>query len=156
MIAEHKHLVSQGAKLVELRLDYISGEINLKRLLNDRPSPVVITCRRERDGGKWAGTEEQRLMLMRTAIAEGVDYVDLEDDIAETGGYGWPRWPATWVNRWCCARWHAGRLAAGCDHADRHAAGRCATVPLSLPRRAPRASGSRATPILRWRPECGV
>jgi hypothetical protein len=32
MIAEHRHLVSQGAKLVELRLDYINGQINLKRL----------------------------------------------------------------------------------------------------------------------------
>jgi 3-dehydroquinate dehydratase/shikimate dehydrogenase len=82
MIAEHKHLVSQGAQLVELRLDYINGEVNLKRLLGERPSPIVITCRRERDGGKWAGSEEQRLMLLRTAIAEGVDYVDLEEDIA--------------------------------------------------------------------------
>jgi len=82
MIAEHRHLVQAGAKLVELRLDYISGEVNLKRLLADRPSPVVITCRRERDGGKWAGTEEQRLMLLRSAIAEGVDYIDLEDDVA--------------------------------------------------------------------------
>ena len=82
MIAEHRHLVQQGAQLVELRLDYINGEVNLKRLLADRPSPVVITCRRERDGGKWTGSEEQRLMLLRTAIAEGVEYVDLEDDVA--------------------------------------------------------------------------
>lgn len=81
-IAEHKHLVSQGASLVELRLDYINGEVNLKRLLAERPCPVVITCRRERDGGKWSGTEEQRLMLLRSAIAEGVEYVDLEEDIA--------------------------------------------------------------------------
>ena len=50
MIAEHRHLVEQGAKLVELRLDYINGEVNLRRLLVDRPSPVVVTCRRERDG----------------------------------------------------------------------------------------------------------
>jgi 3-dehydroquinate dehydratase/shikimate dehydrogenase len=83
MIAEHRHLVQQGARLVELRLDYINGEVNLKRLLADRPSPVVLSCRRQRDGGKWPGTEEQRLMLLRSAIAEGVDYVDLEDDVAE-------------------------------------------------------------------------
>ncbi len=82
MIAEHRHLVQQGAQLVELRLDYINGEVNLRRLLVDRPSPVVITCRRERDGGKFTGSEEQRLMLLRSAIAEGVEYVDLEDDIA--------------------------------------------------------------------------
>jgi 3-dehydroquinate dehydratase/shikimate dehydrogenase len=82
MIAEHRHLVQQGAKLVELRLDYINGEVNLKRLLVERPSPVVITCRRERDGGKFTGSEEQRLMLLRSAIAEGVEYIDLEDDVA--------------------------------------------------------------------------
>ena len=71
MIAEHKHLVERGAKLVELRLDYINGEVNLKRLLADRTSPVIITCRRQADGGRWQGTEQQRLLLLRTAIAEG-------------------------------------------------------------------------------------
>jgi len=82
MIAEHKHLVERGAKLVELRLDYINGEVNLKRLLADRPSPVIITCRRQVDGGRWQGGEQERLLLLRTAIAEGCDYVDLEEDIA--------------------------------------------------------------------------
>jgi 3-dehydroquinate dehydratase/shikimate dehydrogenase len=84
VIAEHRHLVQQGAQLVELRLDYISGEVNLRRLLVDRPSPVVVTCRRERDGGKFSGSEQTRLMLLRTAIAEGVEYVDIEEDIAAT------------------------------------------------------------------------
>ena len=82
VIAEHRHLVDQGAKLVELRLDYINGEVNLKRLISDRPSAVVMSCRRERDGGKYTGNEEQRRMLLRAAIAEGVEYVDLEEDVA--------------------------------------------------------------------------
>ncbi|MCC7084745.1 MAG: shikimate dehydrogenase [Pirellulales bacterium] len=83
MIAEHRHLVSQGAKLVELRLDYVNGEVNLKRLLGERPCPTIVTIRREVDGGKWKGTEEQRQMLMRAAIVDGVDYVDLEEDAAK-------------------------------------------------------------------------
>ncbi len=82
MMAEHRHLVEQGAQLVELRLDYINGEVNIKRLLADRPCPVVISCRRERDGGKWNKGEEKRLLLLRSAIAEGVEYIDLEEDIA--------------------------------------------------------------------------
>ncbi|MGE0609891.1 MAG: type I 3-dehydroquinate dehydratase, partial [Pirellulales bacterium] len=82
VLAEHKHLVEQGAKLVELRLDYIKSAVDIKRLLNDRPCPVIITCRREREGGKFAGTEEARRMLLRSAIASGADYVDLEEDIA--------------------------------------------------------------------------
>jgi len=65
-----------------LRLDYIKGEINIKRLIADRPCPVIVTCRRKEDGGNWAGTEEQRRVLLRLAIAEGVEYVDLEEDIA--------------------------------------------------------------------------
>jgi 3-dehydroquinate dehydratase/shikimate dehydrogenase len=51
-------------------------------LVADRPCPVIITCRRAIDGGKFTGSEDQRLLLLRTAIAEGVDYVDLEEDIA--------------------------------------------------------------------------
>jgi 3-dehydroquinate dehydratase/shikimate dehydrogenase len=82
VIAEHRHLVDQGAKLVELRLDYINGNVNLKRLIADRPCPVVVTCRRAVDGGKFTGSEEQRVLLLRTAIADGVEYADLEDDIA--------------------------------------------------------------------------
>ena len=82
VMAEHRHLVEQGAKLIELRIDYLRGDINLKRLLSDRPCPVIVTCRREADGGKWQGSEEQRLTLLRTAIAEGVEYVDLEEDVA--------------------------------------------------------------------------
>lgn len=82
MIAEHKHLAERGAKLVELRLDYIATPVNLRRLLPERPCPVVVTCRRERDGGKWLRPEEERLMILRQAIATGVEYVDLEDDIA--------------------------------------------------------------------------
>lgn len=82
MIAEYKHLAESGAQLVELRVDWILRPVNLKRILADRFCPVVFTCRRERDGGKWTRTEEERLILIRSAIVEGVDYIDLEDDIA--------------------------------------------------------------------------
>jgi len=82
LMAEHKHLVDQGAALIELRLDYIAGDIQIKKLLEGRPSPVIATCRREEDGGRYRGTEEQRLQILRTAVAEGVDYVDLEEDTA--------------------------------------------------------------------------
>jgi 3-dehydroquinate dehydratase/shikimate dehydrogenase len=91
MIAEHKHLVAEGAPLVELRLDYISGPVNVKRLLADRPGPVIVTCRRERDGGKFAGSEEERLLLLRSAIVEGAEYVDIEEDLAA----GVPRYGKT-------------------------------------------------------------
>jgi 3-dehydroquinate dehydratase/shikimate dehydrogenase len=82
MIAEHRHLVEQGAELVELRLDYIDGPVSLKRLLADRPGPVIVTCRRQADGGRWTGSEADRQLLLRQAIVDGVEYIDLEEDIA--------------------------------------------------------------------------
>ena len=82
IIAEHKHLATNGVTLVELRLDYIQGEVQIKRLLKDRPCPAILTCRRKRDGGRWEHSEDARLRLLRTAIVEGADYVDLEDDVA--------------------------------------------------------------------------
>ncbi len=82
MIAEHKYLVEQGAELVEMRLDFIGRAINLKRLLNDRPGPVLITARRRDEGGRWMRSEAERLTVLRSAIAAGVEYVDIEADIA--------------------------------------------------------------------------
>ncbi len=82
MIAEHQFLVEQGAQLVELRLDFIGRAVNLKRLIDERPGPVVITCRRREDGGRWMRSEQERLMVLRSAIAAGVEYVDIEADIA--------------------------------------------------------------------------
>jgi 3-dehydroquinate dehydratase/shikimate dehydrogenase len=82
VIAEHRHLAENGVPLVELRLDYIQGTVQVKRLLAERPCPVIVTCRRVADGGRWEQSEDDRLMLLRTAIVEGADYVDLEDDIA--------------------------------------------------------------------------
>ncbi len=82
MIAEHQYLVEQGAQLVELRLDYIGRAVSLSRLLTGRPGPVVVTARRRGDGGRWLKSEQERLMLLRSAIAAGVEYIDIEADVA--------------------------------------------------------------------------
>ena len=82
VIAEHKYLADHGIALVELRLDYIEGPVQVARLLRDRHCPVIATCRRAADGGRWNQTEDARRLVLRTAIVEGADYVDLEDDIA--------------------------------------------------------------------------
>lgn len=79
---EHAEMVAQGVRLVEWRLDYIRRSVELNRLLADRPGPAIATCRRPNEGGKWRGTERDRVMLLRTAVASGADYVDLEIDIA--------------------------------------------------------------------------
>ena len=82
LLAEHAHVARLGAPLAELRLDYILRSINLNRLVEKRPTQVVMTCRRPQDGGKWRGSEADRIILLRSAIATGVDYIDIEEDIA--------------------------------------------------------------------------
>ena len=83
MIAEHKLLAEQGAELVEFRVDWLGRSPDVVKLLHDRPTPCVITCRRPEDRGRWRGNEEQRRTVLRTAIVSGADYVDIEEDIAD-------------------------------------------------------------------------
>src|SRR5262245_63510497 len=79
---EWKAAAEAGVELVELRLDCLRRDPDLKRILKDRLTPAVVTIRRGVDGGLWRGSEERRQQLLREAIALGVDYVDLEMDIA--------------------------------------------------------------------------
>ncbi len=84
MIAEHQNLAERGAELVELRVDWIPRGLRLDRLIKNRPTPVIVTCRRPDDGGRFSDTEEKRLTILREAIMAGVEYVDLEADIAKS------------------------------------------------------------------------
>ena len=82
VLAEHRALAQRGAELVELRLDWLSHMPDVCRLLADRPTPAVVTCRRRSDKGRWSGSEDQRQTVLRAAIVAGAEYVDIEDDIA--------------------------------------------------------------------------
>ena len=82
LVEEWKQAAEAGVDLVELRIDCLRREPELKRILKDRPTPLVFTIRRGVDGGLWRGNEDKRQQLLREAVALGVDYVDLEMDIA--------------------------------------------------------------------------
>jgi 3-dehydroquinate dehydratase/shikimate dehydrogenase len=82
VVLEHRALAARGAQFVELRLDWLQNTPDLGFLLNERPTPVILTCRRPQDQGRWRGPEDQRLTLLRAAIAGGAEYIDLEHDIA--------------------------------------------------------------------------
>ena len=83
MQAEIQEAAKRGGTFLELRLDYLSKAPDFKRLLANRPCPMVATVRRLEDGGRWTGDEAQRQMLVRQAIVAGFDWVDLETDVAE-------------------------------------------------------------------------
>ncbi len=84
LILERENLVADGIKFVEFRLDFLRKAPELNRLIPERPCATVITCRRPQDGGLWRESEERRLTTLREAIVAGVEFVDLEVDVAPT------------------------------------------------------------------------
>ena len=71
--------ISQGADLVELRLDYLPElpDADGLKWCSDLGVPVVATVRKESEGGRYKGPEEQRLGCL-DGIAGLCQYVDLE------------------------------------------------------------------------------
>src|SRR5207248_915101 len=82
-IAEVQEAARLGARLIELRIDFISRALDLRRLLEKKPCALVATIRRHQDGGRWSGTEDARQTLLRQCIVGGFDWIDLETDIAD-------------------------------------------------------------------------
>jgi 3-dehydroquinate dehydratase/shikimate dehydrogenase len=65
--------------LAELRLDALR-ELDLARLLADKPCPVIVTYRPKREGGLYDGPEAPRLQVLRDAARLGADFLDIEHD----------------------------------------------------------------------------
>ncbi|MBX6770432.1 MAG: type I 3-dehydroquinate dehydratase [Chloroflexi bacterium] len=74
--------IATVADIAELRLDFMV-EYDLRRLLRDRPCPVIVTNRPEREGGRYRGPETERIRPLRAAIDLGADYIDIEHDAVE-------------------------------------------------------------------------
>jgi 3-dehydroquinate dehydratase/shikimate dehydrogenase len=83
MLLEIQEAAKQGAQFLEVRLDFLARPPDFKRILAVKPCPMVVTVRRQQDGGRWTRSEEERLMLMRQAIVAGFDWVDLETDVID-------------------------------------------------------------------------
>ncbi len=74
---------SRQCDIIELCLDHFINEPNAGELIKMVDKPVMVSCRREQDGGKWKGNESQRMQLLREAIVAGPAYVELDLDMAE-------------------------------------------------------------------------
>jgi 3-dehydroquinate dehydratase / shikimate dehydrogenase len=77
------------ADLVELRLDLMDRP-DADAALAGRNRPVIVTCRAGWEGGRFQGSEAERLAILTRALALGADYVDLEWKAAAA----LERWPA--------------------------------------------------------------
>lgn len=66
-----------GATLVEYRLD-LMADFDLPRLLASSPIPAIVTCRPPNQGGRFSGSEAERLGILRRAIDLEAAFVDVE------------------------------------------------------------------------------
>lgn len=74
---------SRKCDLIELCLDSFVKTPDVGELIKVVDKPVLVSCRRQKDGGNWWKTEDERLQLLRNTIVAGPAYVELEVDIAD-------------------------------------------------------------------------
>lgn len=68
-----------GADLVELRLDCLRDWAVVEQLVAAGPQlPVILTLRSAGEGGRWTGTEAERLGALTRLARRGPAYVDVE------------------------------------------------------------------------------
>jgi 3-dehydroquinate dehydratase/shikimate dehydrogenase len=75
--------VASIADMIEIRLDYLrdfdfADPAGLRALLNDKPLPVIITCRAIEEGGKQFVEDRLRLSLLIEGARHLADYCDIE------------------------------------------------------------------------------
>ncbi len=68
--------------MIELCLDHFLKGPDVGEILQGIPKPILVACRRPQDGGKFAGTEDERMTLLRQAIVAGPQYVELDLETA--------------------------------------------------------------------------
>jgi 3-dehydroquinate dehydratase type I len=76
------HRLASHIALAEIRLDLMET-FDLPLLMAGTPCPLVMTCRPQREGGRFAGPEAERLAILIQAMRLGCAYVDVEWDSVE-------------------------------------------------------------------------
>ncbi len=75
-----------GADLFEVRADYIQGfrASDAEKIRSRATCPMIFTCRCADEGGKWSGTEHERIKVLIAALNAGFEYIDVEYQTAVT------------------------------------------------------------------------
>ncbi|MDT4762864.1 shikimate dehydrogenase [Sphaerochaeta sp. PS] len=88
-LEENRALVQQNRKwisLAELRLDYLQADE--QKIASSFPStvdiPVILTLRRQSDGGKCTLSEKQRLQTLYESAKGDFAFVDIEEDVKKS------------------------------------------------------------------------
>jgi 3-dehydroquinate dehydratase/shikimate dehydrogenase len=82
-LADMLNAATLGADLIEVRLDKFEKDANLSELISAKRKPLLFSCRRPQDGGVWDGAEDERMVLLRSAVIAKADYVEVELDTAD-------------------------------------------------------------------------
>ncbi|HVF91819.1 MAG TPA: shikimate dehydrogenase [Blastocatellia bacterium] len=80
---EKMERAARVAGMIELRVDYLrdldfANPEPLRPLIENKPLPVIITCRAGSEGGAQTIEDETRLRLLARALEMGADYCDVE------------------------------------------------------------------------------
>ena len=73
-----------GCDTVECRIDYLSpppAPGDVAAIVGACDLDVIATCRPVREGGKFDGTEAERLAILQAAADAGASYIDVEADV---------------------------------------------------------------------------
>jgi len=77
-LALTKRAERYGADYIEVRLDSLRRIEGLERIANSTDLPVIATNRKPSEGGRFKGTERERIEILVEAARKGFDYVDIE------------------------------------------------------------------------------
>lgn len=77
-VAQH----SGRVPVIEIRLDYLARP-EVPPLPGNTSTEFVATCRAAREGGRYKGSEGDRLALLKKAAESGFTWLDLEHDVEE-------------------------------------------------------------------------
>jgi len=77
---ENLNKIQKICDCVELRVDYIKNlKIkDIEVIKNEVKKEAIFTCRKKDEGGKFAGSEKERLEILEKALELDFDYVDIE------------------------------------------------------------------------------
>jgi len=77
--------LAEKADLIEIRLDLFNRVWEAIEEIKQIEKEMIVTCRREGDGGKFKGDEEERIEVLRRFAEEiNAAYVDIECDMPDS------------------------------------------------------------------------
>jgi 3-dehydroquinate dehydratase-1 len=74
------YALDQGADIIEVRFDYISKDMvsDILYSINDQKDSMIFTCRRRDEGGKYDGSEQDRVSIIKRLASFRPMLVDVE------------------------------------------------------------------------------